>query len=561
MSLSHLPIHLSDYQVAISDDFLAGLRDDYASRRIESGTARLECYLAQTESFDSTQKNAAAFLGHLAQWVEMGFGNAALLKDMLCRFPKNSATTLPLCDYVHLRMARGLVHMADEEFDQAICCLEIALALENQVGFQDLVAICHYWIAKCLRRLYRFDDALRHIIKGQELALTLGQQKMVAVMRVLESWLVFKKGKPKEAIRILREAEAVLFETDDFTILGNIQSAYGRIARREGRYDAALAHIEKAVDEFKRRTPPPYRHIAGSLTNMAFLKQLIALQLQNKMDQRVARRRRNHEQVDHRTATNKSLERSRISRLREEAQQPLAEAEQMYADANDNRGIGTVHLNRAQVLLDSGELDAAESEAHKAYQLRLKKNDYLLLARARILESLVENAKFEEQIEDRSDPSQHARQASQLAREAREWAQRTPNGRLLARALIAEGLIFSNDFFNDVEAARQCAERATMFLRTVGHDYLWEDLQTLKDRVHHVGGIDSILREWSRGDVGDKTFREITEEFAGIVIPKVWKNEGYKISRVAFRLSISPKKVRRILSSHGLLDKKSRTVR
>jgi tetratricopeptide (TPR) repeat protein len=265
--------------------------------------------------------------------------------------------------------------------------------------------------------------------------------------------------------------------------------------------------------------------------------------------------------VDHRTATNKSLERSRISRLREEAQQHLAEAEQMYADANDNRGIGTVHLNRAQVLLDSGELDAAESEARKAYQLGLRKNDYLLLARARILESLVENAKFEEQIEDRSDPSQHARQASQLAREACEWAQRTPNGRLLARALIAEGLIFSNDFFNDVEAARQCAERATMFLRTVGHDYLWEDLQALKDRVHHVGGIDSILREWSRGVVGDKTFREITEEFAGIVIPKVWKNEGYKISRVAFRLSISPKKVRRILSSHGLLDKKSRTVR
>jgi tetratricopeptide (TPR) repeat protein len=561
MSLPHLSIHPSDYQVTISDEFLAGLREDYAARRIESGTARLEWYLAQMDSFDHTQKNAAAFLGHLAQWVEMGFANAALLKEMLCRFPTDSATTLPLCDYVHLRMARGLVHMADEEFDQAICCLEIALALENQIGFQDLVAICHYWIAKCLRRLYRFDDAVRHIIKAQELALSLGQPKMVAVMRVLESWLVFKKGKTKEAVRILRDAEAVLLGTDDYTILGNIQAAYGRIARREGRYDAALAHIEKSVDEFNRRIPPPYRHLAGSLTNMAFLKQLIALQLQHKVEQRVARRRRNQEQTGQKNAINESQERSRISRLRDEAREHLADAEQMYADANDNRGVGTVHLNRAQVFLDSGELDTAESEAQKAYQLGLKKNDYLLLARARILESLVENAKFEEQIEDRSDPSQHARLASQLAREACEWAQRTPNGRLLARALIAEGLIFSNDFFNDAEAARQCAERATMLLRTVGHDYLWEDLQALKDRVHHVGGIDSILREWSRGDVGDKTFREITEEFAGIVIPKVWKNEGYKISRVASRLSVSPKKVRRILSSRGLLDKKVRIIR
>ncbi len=173
----------------------------------------------------------------------------------------------------------------------------------------------------------------------------------------------------------------------------------------------------------------------------------------------------------------------------------------------------------------------------------------------------MENAKFEEQIEDKSDPSQHARHAAQLAHEACEWAQHIPNGRLLARALIAEGIIFSNDFFNDAEAARQCAERATTFLRTVRHDYLWEDLQALKERVHQVGGVDSILREWSRGIVGDKTFQQITEEFAGIVIPKVWKIEGYKISRVASRLSVSPKKVRRILSSRGLLNKKSKNAR
>src|ERR1700730_3950888 len=212
MSLSNLSIHPADHKVEISDDFLAGLREDYAARRIESGTSRLECYLAKIESFDPTQKNAAPFLGHLAQWVEMGFASAALLKEMLCRFPKDSATTLPVFDYVHLRMAQGLVRMADEEFDQAICCFEIALALENQVGFQDLVAISHYWVGKCLRRVCRFDNALRHIIKGQELALKVGHEKMVAVMRVLESWLVFKKGKPKEAARILGEAEAVLLE-------------------------------------------------------------------------------------------------------------------------------------------------------------------------------------------------------------------------------------------------------------------------------------------------------------------------------------------------------------
>jgi DNA-binding NtrC family response regulator len=54
--------------------------------------------------------------------------------------------------------------------------------------------------------------------------------------------------------------------------------------------------------------------------------------------------------------------------------------------------------------------------------------------------------------------------------------------------------------------------------------------------------------------LGDKSFQQVTEEFAEIVIPKVWAREGKKISRVAERLSISPKKVRRILRRAGLLN-------
>jgi len=75
----------------------------------------------------------------------------------------------------------------------------------------------------------------------------------------------------------------------------------------------------------------------------------------------------------------------------------------------------------------------------------------------------------------------------------------------------------------------------------------------LRRKLLKATSIDSVLRQWSQGIVGDKTFQQITEEFAGIVIPKVWKREGRKVSRVAARLSISPKKVRRILSNSGLL--------
>ena len=85
--------------------------------------------------------------------------------------------------------------------------------------------------------------------------------------------------------------------------------------------------------------------------------------------------------------------------------------------------------------------------------------------------------------------------------------------------------------------------------------HVWDDLEKLKALVLRARPVDPLLRAWSTGVVGDKTFQQITEEFAAVVIPKVWEREGRKVSRVADRLSISPKKVRRILHAAGLLER------
>jgi hypothetical protein len=49
-----------------------------------------------------------------------------------------------------------------------------------------------------------------------------------------------------------------------------------------------------------------------------------------------------------------------------------------------------------------------------------------------------------------------------------------------------------------------------------------------------------------QGSVGDKTFQQISEEFAELIIPKVWERKGRKVSRVA-ALSVSRTR-RRIIS-------------
>ncbi len=116
---------------------------------------------------------------------------------------------------------------------------------------------------------------------------------------------------------------------------------------------------------------------------------------------------------------------------------------------------------------------------------------------------------------------------------------------------IWKGLTACHPTILDMEDARRCCERAVSFLKTVDSDDMWQELQRLKQKVMPKGSIDPLLRAWSQGITGEETFQELTEQFAEIVIPRVWEKEDKKVSRVAKRLSVSPKKVRRILARAG----------
>jgi tetratricopeptide (TPR) repeat protein len=372
---------------------------------------------------------------------------------------------------------------------------------------------------------------------------------MAAVMRVLESWLFFQKGNSKQSIAILQEGEAILRKTDDYLTLGNIQSSYGRIARHQGRYQHAIEHFTAAIAEYKKRDPQ-HRNVARSLSNMASVKRLLALQLGRKIDADVARRRK--AVARGRTATpGKPQYRNRFEQLRQEALTELAEAAVIYEQYRNHHGLGSVHLNYGYLHLDNGDLELADTEARTAFRLGEEKRDYILMARARLLQCMSENSRVEEEIGESTEPGGHARQAQDCAKEAIELAKHTQNRRLLTDAYIWQGLTYSNRFFSDIEAARHCYDQAMTFSKDDQLEDSWEDIHTLKTKILRAGSVNPTLRAWSQGSVGDKTFQQITEEFAELIVPKVWEREGRKVSRVATRLSMSPKKVRRILNSVG----------
>jgi tetratricopeptide (TPR) repeat protein len=534
----------------ISDEFLAQLKDDLVCRRVAHGMARWEGHRHLLTSFDPGKKNAGMFAGYLAQWVDLGFERPALVKNIVARFSKAVRARLPLRDYLHLRMAEGMLAMAEESKDEAIRHIDFVLGLEQETDDKELVAIANFWKGRCLRMKGEYDQALASAVKGRNLALELGHPLMAAIMRVLESWLFFQKGDAKQAIDILQEAEAILNKTEDYLTLGNIHSSYGRIARRQGRYQHAIDSFTIAIALYKKRDPQ-HRNVARSLNNMAYVKRLIALQLRRKIDADAARRRKAAARGRASNGQGKPQYRNRFEQLRQEALAELDEAAVIYEQYENHHGLGSVNLNYGYLHLDNGDLELAEIAAKTAFSLAEAKRDYILMARARLLRCMIENARVEEGIGETTRPGNHARLAQDFAQEAVDLAKRTQNRRLLAHTYIWQGLTHCNRFFDDPHAARQCYDQVITLSKSDHADSAWEDLQALKAKVLRGGSVNPTLRAWSQGSVGDKTFQQISEEFAELIIPKVWEREGRKVSRVAARLSVSPKKVRRILSRVG----------
>jgi tetratricopeptide (TPR) repeat protein len=540
------------HDTEIPDKLPKQLREDIAWRRIDSGLRSLAANKELVESCDLRQKNAAILLGYFAQWVDIGFSGRGLLKRLLSRFSSARPEEFSLLEYAHLKMADGLMAMSEEEFGKAIKCFETVLALEEEISDKQMISITNFWMGRCLRRQGRYNDALGYVAKGRELALRLKYPKMAAVMRVLEGWIAFQEGQPEEAARILSEAEEVLADTDDYVTLGNISSAYGRIARRQGNSAHALSKFEKAIEQYNKQDPYN-RNLARSFVNIAFVKRLLALQLGNKVDAEAAKFRKRRKGTAKSVAAPQFRAREQLTGLRDEAFEHLARAREIYNRYDDHRGNGNVHVTFGYLNLDNGELDRAAAEGATAFRLGDEKKDSVLKARARMLQSAVECAKFEEQIEEGATRVPSSQLACEFAREALESAKHTQNRRLLAKAHIALGLALCLGFPEDLEAAQQCADGATALLKPAHQDYVWRELQDLKRKLRGAGNINATLREWSQGIVGNKSFQQVNEEFAAIVIPKVWRREGCKIARVAARLSISPKKVRRILRDQDLL--------
>jgi len=505
-------------------------------RQAREGFRLLDRASTAVDSLQPQDPHAASFLLNLAQWVDLGYRDHHLIETLVERFSGVDRAEMKLTDFIQLRMAEAFQSFAAEDADTAISILERVLAIQPDLIDPKRLFIAHYWKGRAHRQKGEYELAMHHILEAKMTAQHLHASRLVAVAQIHESWMLFQRGRRKDAFRLLDDAERELKLTGHDLSLGNIASARGRYVRRSGEYTKALEHFQQAIAIYSEHSPN-HSNLARALVNAAYVKRLIAIDLTHTAKEGRAR----------------GVQHDHYLRICAEALELLERADRIYALNRHRSGTGNVLVNAGHLHLDRDDIDRAWEEAAKAFALGQEKHDVILMARARTLQAAIKNKQVEEQVGEAEDIASYGNAAAQFADEAIALAQQTQNKRLLAGAYIARGSTAANDFFEEWESAKQFASLAGDLLSPDDRDHLSKELAVLKARILRAIGIDETLRSWSDGITGDKTFQQITEEFAEIVIPKVWLRERRNISRVAAKLSISPKKVRRILRSVKLL--------
>ncbi len=529
-------------------DWLMAMMDCLRRRSIAEGIKLLDRAEGAWRSLELNDRHGAEVLLMLAQWVDVGYREPQLLRERLDRLTAAQREEMGVAAYVRVRMTEAFYALSTNDADGAIRILGGLLQMEDVFRDAELKALANLWKARAHRKKADYDMARDHLIAALELAhLMPGSEALVAIIKIQQAWIVFQNGDSAGALQMLNEAEKGLKKTDHWIALGNIESARGRIVRRHGDYARAVTHFERAVALYEI-SHPNHTNLARAVTNLSFVKRLLAAQLKRHIDVTAARKNGKGGSGDSRL---REFHRQ-YQELYRSAILELERAKEICTLHGEHGGLGSALLNAGYLHLDVGDLGMAAKEAAQAMEIAEAHHNVVLRARACTLMGMIENARVEELLGSAEEIPVYARLAKQHCMEAVALAQSMENKRVLLNAYVALGETAANNFFHDYELAQRCVDAASALLDPQDADYAVEELNTLKARLLKVVGIEDTLRAWSQGIITGKSFQEVTEQFAQLVIPRVWIREECKISRVAKKLAMSPQKVRRLVKRSSM---------
>ena len=543
--LTEYPPAKGEVRFLSAQDWFIELERHLRLRSISAGIELLDQIEPHWPLQGRSRHVAPEFLLSIAQWIDVGYREPAILRSMLDTLTMEDRLELRVGDYLRVQLAEAFYALTSGQVDSCILSLENILRLDSELLNSELATLAHLWKARAHRKKADYVNAAEHINAAHELATKVPESSAVtAIIQVQQAWVLFQCGDPIRALQVLNSAEAVLKRTDHWIAMGNIESARGRIVRRKGDYEQSLEHFKRAVAFYERRNLH-HPNLARTAMNLAFVKRLMALQLRRHIDHTaVARRTLGAEK--HPKGQLQPLHRQ-YGELYQSAIAELERAKHIYMLQKHSGGVATALLNAGYLHLDGGNIELATREASEALLIADRTNNIVLRTRAHILSAWIENARFEGQMGNAEELPNYARRAKLHCVEALGFAESTQNKRLLLNAHVALGEVAANDFFHDYEFARRCVDAASSLLGAEDADYTLDELNALKSKLMEKVGIDDRVRAWSHGLVDGKTLEEVTENFAEVVVTQLWLREDRKVARVARILCTSPKRVRKLI--------------
>jgi tetratricopeptide (TPR) repeat protein len=343
----------------VSDDFLETLAEMIALRHMQSSYDLINEHFHQIVKLGPGNRNAAPLLGYFARWLQMGFANKPvveeerwvdILKDAVKRFPRAPRPNVTVRDVAHLRMVEGFLSLHASDFAEAIRHFQFVIGLDPELGDQDQIATAYFSIAKACRRQGAYDDALKYANLAIGVAQSANRVEMAAGFSVMLGWLLFQQGDPKQARDVLQESEEALRDSDDFLRLGNIQSAFGRLVQREGKYWDALEYFERALELF-RKWREEHSNVARTLVNIAFVKILVAQRADKKSIMSLPEVPTKGPRRPIASLRQGAETMTGPEELRKEAAEHLARADRIYKTQKNLRGLGSVQLTQSLLCL------------------------------------------------------------------------------------------------------------------------------------------------------------------------------------------------------------------
>lgn len=444
-----------------SDEELAAVREDVILCRRDSATAWLSERRGLLRCANPAHPNTPALIGHLVQWAEAGGDVTEITGELLSRFPEAERGRLPICSYLFVRFTEGVLDFVLGKSDRGHLDFVITVASGAGIG-RELLLFAHFWKAMIERARGALEDAATHARQSSYFALESGYPRLWAKSRALEAFVMLDTGLP-HAVDLLRQAEPVLLESEDWLWLSRIHDAFGRAALDEGRYQSAFEHFGNARN-FLASERKPGVELGWAHFHQARAQRMVAARLATSIDALAERRRRSRRTEAPEVTSSNIASRQHLDELRSSAFASLAEAAAVLRAVGESRAADCVQLERAALWADCSDLQRAAQYAGESFDGAARRQDTLIMAQARLLQSRIERAHCEEGVG--SDLSRHAQRASEYATEALALAFRCEappavRRRLLAAIYVCQGLLSLTEFFNNPEAARECCHSAS----------------------------------------------------------------------------------------------------